>query len=114
MEKRNRYRNPVRMKAVIRMVLVCLLLGVVGGVFVFLRNLHVKTGDKIHSTELAIAELDHEIQLWELRIAAAMDRNELARQLKWVGSELRPIDPARVLKIEASRAPRSGINSSPD
>jgi hypothetical protein len=103
MDKRNRYRNPVRIQSVLRMVLVCLLLGVVGGVFVYLRNLHVKTGDKIHAAELAIAELDHELQLWELRIAGAKDRIELARQLKWVGSDLRPIDPARILKIEPSR-----------
>ncbi len=109
MEKKNRYRNPVRMRAVLRMVLVCFLLGVVGGVFVFQRNLHVKTGDKIHDAELAIAELDHELQLWELRIAGAKDRIELSRQLKWVGSDLRPIDPARILKIEPSR-----IKTSPD
>ena len=104
MEKRNRYRNPVRFAAIFRVIFICLLLGVTGGAFVFMRNLHVKKGDDIRTVEIEIADLDHETQLWELRIAGAKDRIELARRLKWMGSDLQPIDPTRVLKIDASAA----------
>ncbi|MDF1815976.1 MAG: hypothetical protein P1V20_27495 [Verrucomicrobiales bacterium] len=104
MEKKNRYRNPVRVAAVFRLVFFCLLLGIVGGTFVFLRNLHVKRGDEIRKVEIEIAELDHEMQLWEIRIAGARDRIELSRRLKWLGSDLQPIDPSRILKIDATAA----------
>jgi hypothetical protein len=102
MEKRNRYRNPVRFAAVFRVVFICLLLGTVAGAFVFLRNQHIKRGDEIRTVEMEIAELDNEMQLWELRIAGAKDRTELAKRLKWMGSDLQPIDPGKILKLEAS------------
>ena len=102
MANRNRYRNPIRFAPIARAVMVCLLLGVVGGTFVFLRNQHVTRGDQIRSVEVEIAELDNEIQLLELRIAGAKDRVELTRRLEWMGSDLKPVDPSRILKIEAS------------
>ncbi|MDF1752798.1 MAG: hypothetical protein P1U89_08510 [Verrucomicrobiales bacterium] len=102
MQSRNRYRNPVRMVPIIRVVFICLLLGVVGGVFVYLRNQHVQRGDEIRSVEIEIAELDREIQLWVLRIANSKDRVELNRRLDWQNSDLRSISPANILKIESS------------
>lgn len=99
MEKKNRYRTPVRFIAVFRVVLVCLLFGVVGCAFVYIRNQHVKKGDEIRQVEIEIAELDQQEDLWELRIAAAKDRSELSGRLGWIGSDLKSIDPARILKI---------------
>ena len=102
MDKSNRYRNPVRAAVVLRVVFFALLAGMAGGSFVFVRNQHIKKGDEIRQVEMDIAELDQEMQLWEIRIAGARDRIELARRLKWLGSDLRPIDPSRVLKIDSS------------
>lgn len=99
MDKRNRYRNPVRIGTVLRIAFVGILIVVIGGGLVFLRNQHVKKGDLIRQVEDEIVELDHERQLWELRVATAKDRIELSRRLRWMGSDLRPIDPARVLKL---------------
>ena len=100
MEKRNRYRNPVRLTSVFRVIFLCLLVGTIGAAFVYLQNRQVKQGDAIRVVEMEIEELDHQLQLWELRIAGAKDRIELARRLRWIGSELEPIDPTRVLKIK--------------
>lgn len=101
MVKKNRYRNPVRLGVVLRAVFVCLLLGTIGGALVFIRNYHVQQGDRIRKVELEITELDHAKQLWELRVASAKDRLELSRRLHWMGSELEPIDPGRVIRIHS-------------
>ena len=100
MEKRNRYRNPVQFASVFRVIFICLLVGLIGAAFVYIKNRHIRQGDEIHNLENRIVELDHEKQLWELRIAGAKDRVELARRLKWMGSDLTSIDPSRVLKIQ--------------
>lgn len=102
MERRNRYRNPVKMATVFRVAFFGIVFALIGGGFVFIRNEHVQTGDKIRNLEQEIAGLDQERQLWELRLAGALDRLELSRRLKWANSSLTPIDPSRVLKIESS------------
>ena len=43
--------------------------------------------------------------MWELRIAGVMDRAELARRLHWKGSDLREIDPVRVINLEPAPRP---------
>ena len=100
MERRNRYKNPVRFIAVFRIVFICLLLGAVGGVFVHARNQHVKQGDQIRQVENDIDRLSEEKELWQLRNAAAKDRKELKERLRWIGSDLEPIKPSRVITIE--------------
>ncbi len=108
MQKRNRYRNPVRPTVVLRIVFFCLFAAVVGGAFVFVRNRHVQQGDEIHRLESVIADLEHEMQLWELRNAGAKDRIELGQRLDWIGSDLEPIDPERVLEIRGAASPVLG------
>lgn len=105
MERKNRYRNPVRLATVLRVAFLCLLGGIGGAGFVYLRNDHVKTGDQIRQAEKEIEDLKEETQLWELRVAGAMDRIELSRRLEWMGSDLQSIDPARVIKIPVPAAP---------
>ena len=102
MEKRNRYRNPVRLGSVFRIVFFCVLLGLAGAAFVYIRNQLVQQGREISRLEKEIAELDHEKQLWDLRIAGAMDRMEMTRRLEWMGSDLIRIDPSRILKIQTA------------
>lgn len=84
---------------VLRIAFIGILIAGIGGGLVFVRNQHVKKGDLIRQMEDEIVELNHERQLWELRVATAKDRIELARRLRWMDSDLQPIDPARVLKL---------------
>lgn len=99
MEKRNRYKNRIRPLLICRLILGGMLLLGVGAGFVLVRNQHVMEGDVLRSLEDEIVELDREIELWELRIAAVRDRQELSRRLRWVQSDLNDVDPGRVIEI---------------
>ncbi|MDF1849405.1 MAG: hypothetical protein P1U85_01135 [Verrucomicrobiales bacterium] len=68
--------------------------------FVLIRNQHVIEGHAIRSLEDGITELNQEIEMWELRIAAVRDRQELSRRLRWVRSDLEEIESARVIELE--------------
>lgn len=100
MEQRNRYINPVRFFAVFRLFFIFLLLGGISATFVHVRNQHVKRGDQIRQVETDIARLTEEKDMWQLRNAAAKDRSELADRLRWIGSDLQPINPSRVITIQ--------------
>ena len=102
MDRRNRYRNPLKTPGLFRVLFVCIALGGIGACFVTIRNRHVTKGTEITSREQAIEQLNQEIEMWELRIAGVMDRAELARRLHWKGSDLREIDPMRVINLELS------------
>lgn len=99
MEKRNRYRNRVQPVLICRLVMGGLLLLAVGAGFVLVRNQHVMEGNELRELEDQIVELDREIELWEVRIAAVRDRQELSRRLRWAQSDLEQIDPARVIEL---------------
>lgn len=103
MEKRNRYRNRVRSLTICRLVVGGLLLLGMGAGFVLVRNQHILRGNEIRELEENIVELDREIEMWELRIAAVRDRQELSRRLRWVQSDLDGIDTARVIELQATR-----------
>lgn len=100
MEKKNRYRNRIGVLALARLVAGGALLLAAGAAFVLVRNEHVLVGREIRALEDRIAEHDREIEMWELRIAAVRDRQELARRLRWVQSDLGEIDQARVIELE--------------
>lgn len=72
--------------------------------FVHARNQHVKQGDRIREVESDIVRLNEEKELWQLRNAAAKDRSELADRLRWIGSDLKPIQPSRVLPIDRKKS----------
>lgn len=108
MEKRNRYKNRVGFATVLRLFLAGGLLLATGAGFVLARNEHVLRGNEIGEVEKEIAKLEQEIELWELRIAAVRDRQELSRRLRWVQSDLAEIDLEKVIDIrpqEPSAAP---------
>ncbi|MEX2580387.1 MAG: hypothetical protein WD342_15115 [Verrucomicrobiales bacterium] len=100
MEKKNRYKNRIRSITLYRLALGGVLLLFSGASFVLVRNQHVIQGDEIRSVEDAIVELDREIELWGLRIAAVRDRQELSRRLRWVKSDLGEIDSSRVIEVD--------------
>jgi hypothetical protein len=100
MEKRNRYKNRVGGLVVLRIILAGGLSLATGAGFVYMRNEHVLRGNEIGAVEKQISALDQEIELWELRIAAVRDRQELARRLRWVQSDLADIDVSKVIEIE--------------
>jgi len=99
MEKKNRYRNRISVLAICRLVLGGGLLLATGGGFVVVRNEHVVVGHKIREIEERIGDNNREIEMWELRIAAVRDRQELTRRLRWVQSDLLEIDRRRVIAI---------------
>lgn len=97
--KGNRYRNPLRTPWVGRIVFGSVTLAVIFAAFVYLRNRQVKQGDQIHEAEKLIVQIDKEIEMWELRIAGQLDRNELQKRLKWVDSDLEDIRASRILVL---------------
>ena len=112
MEKRNRYKNRIRSIVICRLVFGALLLLGVGAGFVLMRNEHVMNGHELRELEQEIVELDREIELWELRIAAVRDRQELARRLRWVQSDLIEIDPAHVIELNEKDNPGGPVAAS--
>jgi len=102
MEKRNRYKNRIGGIMILRLFLAGGMLLSTGAGFVLARNEHVLCGNEIGTVEREIAALDQEIELWELRIAAVRDRQELSRRLRWIQSDLADIDVSKVIEIELS------------
>jgi hypothetical protein len=102
MEKKNRYKNRIGRIMMIRLFLAGGLFLSAGVGFVLIRNAHVITGNEIVAVENEVLQLDQEIELWELRIAAVRDRQELSRRLRWAKSDLTDIDLARVIEIPAN------------
>lgn len=100
MQKKNRYKNRVRFMTVFRILFLGCFLGSYGVLFVKIRNSHVTRGNEIMETEVRIAELSREIEMWENRIAGVNDRLELERRLRWVSSDLEDIDPFKVIRID--------------
>jgi hypothetical protein len=82
-----------------------------GAGFVYMRNEHVLRGNEIGAVEKQISALDQEIELWELRIAAVRDRQELARRLRWVQSDLGDIDVSKVIEIEPAAPAEAPVAS---
>lgn len=91
-----------------RLVLAGILLLATGVGFVLIRNQHVIEGHAIRNLEDGIFELNQEIEMWELRIAAVRDRQELTRRLRWVRSDLKEIESARVIELEVGSKVESG------
>ncbi|MEM7698240.1 MAG: hypothetical protein AAF236_07545 [Verrucomicrobiota bacterium] len=101
MHRKNRYKNRIGALAICRLVLAGALLLASGGGFVLVRNSHIIKGDEIHEVEMAIEDLEEEIELWEVRIAGVRDRQELSRRLRWVQSDLEEIDSNRLVEMSA-------------
>lgn len=101
MEKRNRYKSRIGSGAILRLVFAVGLVLSTGAGFVYLRNEQVLRSNEIGAVERQIADLEQEIELWELRIASVRDRHELSRRLRWVQSDLSDIDVSKVIEIEA-------------
>lgn len=87
-----------------------LLLGAGAG-YVYIRNEHVLCGNEIGAVEREIGALDREIELWELRIAAVRDRQELSRRLRWVQSDLADIDVTKVIEIQRAAPDEAPVAS---
>tara|TARA_R110002096_G_scaffold346131_6_gene539575 strand:- start:160 stop:501 length:342 start_codon:yes stop_codon:yes gene_type:complete len=102
MEKRNRYRNRIRMVTLCRLVLAAALLLAAGAGFVLVRNEHVIRGYDIRDLEDEVVELEREIEMWELRIAGVKGRQELSRRLRWVQSDLQEIELKRVIEVDGT------------
>ncbi len=85
---------------IFRLLFVGLMLGGIGGSFVWMRNQHVMKGHQISAMEKQIEDHVREVEMWELRIAGVRDRNELGRRLRWVGSDLAEVDASRVIQID--------------
>lgn len=100
MEKKNRYKNRIHWLAICRLALGAVLLLGAGAGFVLTRNDHVIQGNEIREVEDEIVELDQEIEMWELRIAAVRDRQELSRRLRWVQSDLQEVDTNRIIELK--------------
>jgi hypothetical protein len=84
---------------VIRTASLLLTVGLIGAAFGLIRNQHIRKGDEIRQLEASIAECEKEIEMWELRIAGLLDRPDLTRRLRWCGSDLKEIEPERVLEL---------------
>ena len=99
--RRNRKcdRRRLRTPGVIRTASLLLTIGVVGVAFGLIRNQHIRKGDEIRLAEASIAKSEKEIEMWELRIAGLLDRSDLSRRLRWCGSDLKEIEPERVLEL---------------
>ncbi len=95
----NQYQNSLQIASMVRWVFLLAVFGALGASFVYIRNRHVAKGDEIQNYENVIRNKDREIELLELRIAALMDRNELARELYRHDSELREIESNQVLAL---------------
>ncbi|MFK5921973.1 MAG: hypothetical protein QM496_07325 [Verrucomicrobiota bacterium] len=95
----NQYQNSLQIASMVRWVFLLAVFGALGASFVYIRNRHVAKGDEIQNYENVIRNKDREIELLELRIAALMDRNELARELYRHDSELREIESNQVVAL---------------
>ena len=91
----------------LRWVFLLAVFGALGASFVYIRNRHVAKGDEIRAHEYAIRDMDREIEMLELRIAALLDRNELARQLYRQDSNLREIESTQVITMQPGEGPRN-------
>lgn len=111
MEKRNRYKNRIGGFMILRIFLAGGLLLGAGAGYVYIRNEHVLCGNEIGAVEREIGALDREIELWELRIAAVRDRQELSRRLRWVQSDLADIDVTKVIEIQRAAPDEAPVAS---
>lgn len=87
------------MAGLVRWVLLAATVGTIGASFVLVRNGHVSDGDIILGYEEEIRGLDREIEMLELRVVEQMNRDKIAGGLSRYGSNLKPVDAARVLTI---------------
>lgn len=93
--------EPKQAFGVAKLVYWTVLVAVVGMLatsYVYLRNLHVQKGNEIRDWENRIAQLNSEIELYEVRIARLMTRENLEAKLD-PNSGLVPINPAKILVI---------------
>ena len=91
--------TPLHTPFIVRIVLLGIVAASFGACLVVIRNGHVKKGDEIHQVETSIVNLEKDIALMETRNAGLRDRADLARRLRWIGSDLASIDPLRILIV---------------
>lgn len=103
----NQYQNSLHFASMVRWVFLLAVFGALGASFVYIRNRHVAKGDEIRGHEYVIHDMDREIEMLELRIAALMDRNELARQLYLQDSDLREIESTQVITMRPGEKSRT-------
>lgn len=103
----SQYQNSLQIASIVRWVFLLAVFGALGASFVYVRNRHVAKGDEIREHEHVIRDMDREIEMLELRIAALMDRNELARQLYHHDSDLREIETSQVITMRPGEERRS-------
>lgn len=102
----NQYQNSLQFASMVRWVFLLAVFGSLAATFVYVRNRHVAKGDEIRAHEYVIRDMDREIEMLELRIAALMDRNELARQLYLQDSDLREIETTHLIVMRPGEKPR--------
>lgn len=108
----NQYQNSLQIASMVRWVFLLAVFGALGASFVYIRNRHVAKGDEIRAHEYAVRDMDREIEMLELRIAALMDRNALARQLYEHDSDLQEIDSTQVIALRlGEQKPRTAMVS---
>lgn len=103
----NQYQNNLHFASMVRWVFLLTVFGALGASFVYIRNRHVAKGDEIRAHEYVIRDMDREIEMLELRIAALLDRNELARQLYRQDSELFEIESTQVITMRPGEKHRN-------
>ncbi|MFT5471079.1 MAG: hypothetical protein ACI8UO_006212 [Verrucomicrobiales bacterium] len=90
MRKRD-YQNQLKVGALAKLVLLLAAICGIASAYVYVRNQHIRKSDYVRTAEREMTELRAEIQMYELRIAALVDRPALESRLLEQGSELRKI-----------------------
>ena len=111
--KQHEYRNSLRLGVLAKWVLALAATGVAASGYVYVRNLHIKESDYIRMAEQEMADLRNEIEMYELRIAAMLDRPALEKQLDSRSSELRAIESSslEVVRLEHRQGKSAQIAS---
>ena len=102
MKKKRDYQNQLRLGVLAKLLLLLAVVCGIASAYVYVRNLHIQKSDFVRTAESKKTNLKAEIQMYELRIAALLDRPALESRLEENGSDLRSIERASLEVVTAS------------
>ena len=94
---RKKYRRSLQVHGLVRLVLLGVVAAVVAGAFVITKNRQHSLANGKSALEAEILSLDKQIDTLDLRIAAMIDREAIARRLADFGDQLVKIERAETV-----------------
>lgn len=101
MKKRD-YQNQLGLGVLAKWLLLLAVVCGIASAYVHVRNLHIQESDFVRTAEEKMTDLRAEIEMYELRIAALLDRPALEGRLEENGSELQAIEHASLEVVKSS------------